>query len=101
MKLIEVKIKGRKFRVKDCRGLSSIRGLMFDSLKNKDGALIYGNSVWMPFVRRELDLIFLDRNMKVIGKQKAVPMTLNPKTWKTYSNKKAKYCLELKKGPVV
>jgi uncharacterized membrane protein (UPF0127 family) len=65
-------------------------------MKDKDGALIYANNIWMPFVKQNLKLFFLDANKKVIGEQLAVPMTLNPKTWKTYTNKKAKYCLEIK-----
>ena len=96
VKIINVKIRGKNFRVKDCTGFSSIRGLMFDDMKKYDGALIHGNSIWMPFVRHDLDLFFLDKNKKIIDKKKAIPLTFNPKTWKTYSNKKAKYCLELK-----
>lgn len=95
-KVINFKLGKRSFRVKDCKGLSSVRGLMFDDLDRYDGALIYANSIWTPFVKHTLDLFFLDEKMKVIGKQRAVPMTLSPKTWKTYSNKKAKYCLEVK-----
>ncbi len=95
MKMITIKMGRKKFRVKDCKGLSSIRGMMFDN-SDADGALIYGNSIWMPFVRQNLDLFFLDENKKVIEKKRAVPLTLNPKTWKIYKNKKAKYCLEIK-----
>ncbi len=95
MKLIRIKVKGKTYRVKDCRGLASIRGLMFDSLKDKDGALIYANNVWMPFCV-PLKLFFLNEKMKIISIEKAFPMTLNPKTWKVYSNSKAKYCLEIK-----
>ena len=94
--IINFKLNSRTFRVKDCKGMSSLRGLMFDSLEDKDGALIYANSIWMPFVKHSLDLFFMDKNFKVVGKQKAVPITLNPKTWKIYKNKKAKYCLEIK-----
>lgn len=93
MKIISMKVNGKKYRVKDCRGLSSIRGLMFDS-KSK-GALIHANSIWTPFCV-PLNLFFLDEKFRVISREKAVPLTLNPKTWQTYSNKKAKYCLEIK-----
>ncbi len=96
MKIIKIKIKGKIFRVKDCRGISSVRGLMFDDIKGHDGALVYANSIWMPFVKHNLDLFFLDEKFRVIGKQRAVPLTLNPKTWKVYKNKKARYCLEIK-----
>ncbi len=88
----------RALRIKDCKGLSSVKGLMFDSLKDVDGALIYANSIWMPFVKQELDLFFLDRNFKVVSSERAVPVTLNPATWKIYRNEGAKYCLEVKKG---
>ena len=95
-KIINFRLGSRKFRVKDCKGLSSVRGLMFDDMKEYDGALIHANSIWMPFVKHKLDLFFLDGKMKVIDKQKAIPMTLDPRTWKSYSSKKAKYCLEIK-----
>ncbi len=96
MKIIEIKANGKTYRVKDCKGFASVRGLMFDKIDKYDGALIYANNIWMPFVKSKLDLFFLDNRMKVLEKQTAVPLTLNPKTWKTYSNKKAKYCLEIK-----
>ncbi len=95
-KIINFRLGRRTYRVKDCKGLLSVRGLMFDNMESYDGALIHGNSIWMPFVRHPLDLFFLDKNRKVIGKQKAVPMTLHPRTWKAYSNRKAKFCLEIK-----
>jgi len=51
----------------------------------------------MPFCK-PLDLYFLDENFVVLEKQQAVPLTLNPKTWKAYSNRKARYCLEIRQG---
>ena len=95
-KIIKIKIGGRSYRVKDCRGLASVRGLMFDDINDYEGALIYANNIWMPFVKHNLVLYFLDEKMKPVEKQLAVPLTLNPKTWKTYKSKKAKYCLEIK-----
>ncbi|MBI2579486.1 MAG: DUF192 domain-containing protein [Candidatus Aenigmarchaeota archaeon] len=90
---------GKKtFCVKDCRGISCIRGLMFDGMRGIDGALVRGSSIWMPFVKRELDLFFLDKNLTIIKKEPAVPMTFDMKTWRTYSCRGAKYCLEMKKG---
>ena len=47
-----IKIGKKKLRIKDCKGLSSVKGLMFDEMKGLDGALIYGNSIWMPFVKQ-------------------------------------------------
>ena len=96
----KMKLGNKNLRIKDCKGLSSVRGLMFDSLSNKDGALIYANSIWMPFCL-PLDLYFLDKKFAVMERMDAVPITLNPKTWKIYRNKKASYCLELKKGRAV
>lgn len=97
MKLIKVKIGKKIFAVKDCRGISSVRGLMFDDMKNLDGALIYANCIWMPFVKRKLRLIFLDDKMEVVGFKTASPISFNKlETWKIYKNGKARYCLELK-----
>jgi len=95
-RIIRMEIENKAVKLKDCRGLLSIRGLMFDDVKEYDGALIHGNSVWMPFVRHKLILFFLDENMKVLEKKPAEPMTLDPKTWRIYGNKKAKYCVEIK-----
>jgi uncharacterized membrane protein (UPF0127 family) len=96
MKLIRVKIGKRTFRIKDCKGVASVWGLMFDEMKNHDGALIYANSVWMPFVKKKLNLIFLDKDMRVIGQTVASPISIDFKSWMIYKNPKAKYCLELK-----
>jgi uncharacterized membrane protein (UPF0127 family) len=96
MKLVNVKIGGKGFRVKNCAGLGSVRGLMFDSMAGYDGALIYANNIWMPFVRRKLNLIFLDKDMRVTSSALAEPMTFRPESWKTYEDESAEYCLELK-----
>ena len=98
--IVKVKIGKSTLRIKDCNGISSIRGLMFDSLQNYDGALIYANAIWMPFVKYGLDLVFLDKDFRVTDIQTAVPLTLHPKTWRIYSNDDAKYCLEIKAGKV-
>lgn len=95
---MKIRAGGKAFYVKDCRGLSCIKGLMFDGMECIDGALVRGDSMWMPFVKRRLDLLFLDKGMRIITSKKAIPMTLNPATWKTYSCEGAKYCLEMKEG---
>lgn len=95
---MKIRIGNKAFNVKDCRGMSCIRGLMFDSMQGLDGALVLGWNMWMPFVKCPLDLFFLDKNFTMMEKRNAVPMTLNPKTWRTYSCTGAKYCLEMKKG---
>ena len=97
-RIIKVKIKNKTFRIKDCKGLSSLWGLMFDRMNNIDGALIYANNIWMPFVKNNLDLLFIDKKFTVIDVKKAVPLTFNPKTWNAYINWKARYCLEIKSG---
>jgi len=93
--MLKIKVNSRTFVVKDYR-FSSVKGLMFDSMKGKDGALIHANSIWMPFVKRDLFLVFLDKGMRVTSTTRAVPISIHPKTWKVYKDKKAKYCLELK-----
>ena len=95
-----VGIGNKKIRIRDCKGMVSIAGLSFDDMKKHSGALIYSNNIWMPFVKYELDLLFLDKNYMVIDIQRAVPLSLNPKTWRVYSNSKAKFCLEIKAGLV-
>ncbi len=95
--MMKLRIGKKTLRIKDCKGLASVRGLMFDSFSDKDGALIYANNIWMPFCQ-PLDLYFLDENFAVLEKMDAVPLTLNPKTWNIYKNPKASFCLELKKG---
>lgn len=94
--ILKIKINSKKFKIKNCKGIKSAKGLMFSKLKNIDGALIYTNNVWMPFTRHDLDLFFLDQNLKIIDCQKAEPISSNPKSWKVYKNKKATFCLELK-----
>ncbi len=53
--------------------------------------------IWMMFMRYSLNLVFLDKNLKVIDILKNIPpLSFNPKTWKTYyPKKKCKYVLEL------
>jgi uncharacterized membrane protein (UPF0127 family) len=96
MRLENIKVGRRTLKIKNCVGLHSIRGLMFDNMKNFDGALIYANNIWMPFVKHKLNLVFLDEKMKVTKTVLAVPMTCDTKTWKTYKDEDAEYCLELK-----
>lgn len=98
MTTLKTHIGKHSIKVKDCRGLSSIKGLMFDKMESYDGALISGNSIWMPFVFHDLDLLFLDDQFRILEIKKAAPISLHPKTWKTYTNSGAKYCLEIRSG---
>ncbi|MCD6274991.1 MAG: DUF192 domain-containing protein [Candidatus Aenigmarchaeota archaeon] len=76
-----------------------ILGLMF----RKDGnALLEFRKerkpkIWTLFMRYPLNLVFLDRNKKIVDLIEEVPpISFNPKTWKTYCpRKKCKYALEL------
>ena len=89
-----ITINGAKIRVFGFFG--SIKGLMFDSMEKYDGALIRSNSVWMPFVKFPLYLYFI-KGRKVVKTEKAVPISLSPKTWRVYSCRIADFCIESKK----
>ncbi len=93
---MKARIGEKEYDVLDMKGWRSFIGLMFNDMNEIDGALIYGNSIWMPFVKRPLTLIFLDDENKILQVDFAIPITTNPRTWKTYSCKKASKCLELK-----
>ncbi|MBI3327359.1 MAG: DUF192 domain-containing protein [Nitrospinae bacterium] len=97
---MRINVHGQIYRIKDCRGLSSLRGLMCDPLEDYQGALIYSNSIWMLFVKHALDLIFLDEHYRVVQTGRGVPLTWNPRTWRVYRCPQARYCLELKAGLV-
>ncbi|OYT33969.1 MAG: hypothetical protein B6U87_02730 [Candidatus Aenigmarchaeota archaeon ex4484_52] len=58
------------------------------------------HSVYMLFMKFSLDLIFIDKNFKIVDIIENVsPVTLNPKSWKLYiPKKKCKYILEIKSG---
>ncbi len=86
-------IEWRGIRIRVFGHLSSIKGLMFDDMKGYEAALIRGNSVWMPFVRYRLKLYFL-KGRKVVCIKDAVPMTLDPSTWRVYRCRLADSCLE-------
>jgi len=53
---------------------------------------------WTLGMRYPIKIVFIDKNKHVISVQKAVPLTLNPKTWKIYRpDRHCKYVLELGK----
>jgi uncharacterized membrane protein (UPF0127 family) len=97
---MKVKIGRKNLAIKDCKGIKSVKGLMFSEMQDIDGAMIYANNIWMPFVKHELDLLFLDENYKIIEVQSAKPLSRKKSSWKIYKNERAKYCLELKKGTI-
>ena len=94
--MIKIKIGNKILKVKDCTSLvDSGIGLMFHSLNDIDGAIIFGNRIWMPFIKKPLQLVFLDEKKIVTSVKRAVPMKAHPKTWKVYYDTDARYCLEL------
>lgn len=97
---VRIRIGNKVLRISECKGLASLKGLMFSAMENCDGALIHGNAVWMPFVKHKLDLFFLDEHLRIVDVQQAVPITLHPRTWKVYRCKAATYCLEVMAGLV-
>ncbi|RLG14392.1 MAG: hypothetical protein DRN66_02120 [Candidatus Nanohalarchaeota archaeon] len=80
------------------------KGLMFK--KKGRALLIFPNSarhsIWMAFMKYPLDLIFIDETFKIIDiTENVLPLTFNPKTWKTYFPKeKCRYILEVESGIV-
>ena len=83
--------------------LDLTKGLMFR--EKTDGMLLVfptegKHGIWMLFMKIPLDLVFIDKNNKIVDIIKNVqPMSLNLSTWKTYYPKEnAKYCLEVNPG---
>jgi len=80
---------------------SKFKGLMFETRKNFDYALIFpfskesriGSSIHMMFVFFPIDTIFLDKNKIVVDKS-----TLNPWLINYTPKKSAKYLIELPQG---
>lgn len=72
-------------------------GLGFSGKKNMFFPLPFEGqwSLWMFAVDYPIKMIFIDNNRKVIDIKKAVPLSFDRKTWRTYKPKKAcKYILE-------
>ena len=91
--IMRVRIHGKSYRVKNSR---APWGLMLDPMTDKDGALVYYNNIG-TFLCRTLDLYFLDKKFMVIDKKSARHF-LDPRSWLGYRNKRAAYCLEMKRG---
>ena len=81
--------------------LDRMRGLMFEDIKKFNYALVFdfqnesrvGCSLHMMFVFFPIDVLFLDKNKKIVDKAALNPFTPN------YTPKKAaKYVIELPKG---
>lgn len=97
-----VQIGEKTFNIKDCKGLSSIKGLMFDNMNNKDGALIYSNKIWMPFVKHDLILIFVESDFKrivyLLDEKEFIISSIQlakKNQLKVYKDEDADYCIEI------
>jgi uncharacterized membrane protein (UPF0127 family) len=83
------------------------RGLMLrKSLDRGEGLLMeFQNErwpgIWMLLMRFPIDIVFLDRNLRVVGLHEGVPpfSLLRPSSWKVYyPDMPAKYVLEVPAG---
>lgn len=74
-------------------------GLSFSEKKNMFFPLPFEDkwSLWMFAVKYPLKMIFVDKNKTVIDIKEAVPLSSDPKTWKTYKPKKP--CLYILETP--
>lgn len=85
-----LKTRGKSYILVKCK--NPVIGMMFKDWKRFDAMLFKfpfrskWGGLWMPFCPR-MDVIFLD-NMKVVDKKSAVPLTLDPRTWRLYSSSK-------------
>ena len=74
-----------------------IVGLSFSEKKNMFFPLPFESkwSLWMFGVRYPIKMIFIDKSKIVIDIKNGIPLSSDPKTWKTYKPKKpCKYILE-------
>jgi len=72
-------------------------GLSLSKKKNMVFAMDYEArwSLWMFLIRYPLKMIFIDKDKVVIDVKEGKPLSLDIRTWKTYSpNKPCKYILE-------
>ncbi len=88
---------------------SKTLGLMFRKSLPRNSAMLFifdkpgRHGIWMPFMRFPIDIVFLDSRKRVVGLHSWVrPISFrNGKTWKVYySDKPAKYAIELAAGQV-
>jgi len=77
--------------------ISQTKGLSFSKEKNIlfTFPVNYYWSFWMFGVPYNINIVFIDESKKVFQIEKAVPITLNPRSWRTYKPKKScKFVLE-------
>jgi uncharacterized membrane protein (UPF0127 family) len=97
--MVSIRIRNRTINARVASSfLDSAKGLSFSK---KENLLIELPSerrceIWMFGMRYALQLIYIDKNCRVVDVKFAEPMTLDPRTWKLYvPRKKCKYVLEL------
>jgi uncharacterized membrane protein (UPF0127 family) len=84
--------------------LSQARGLMGRTLSEGEGMLFVfkdssRRSFWMMGMVMEIEMVFISENLKVVDINHALPLSLNPSSWKLYRPKKpARYVLEILPG---
>ena len=82
------------------------KGLMFRGSLAKNAGLLMRfekesrPGIWMPFMRFPIDVVFISAEKKVVDvKEKALPISRHPKTWRIYMPKaKCKWVLEVNAG---
>lgn len=77
--------------------ISQTKGLSFSEKKNIlfKFPMSYYWSFWMFGVPYNIDIAFIDESKRVFQIEKAVPLTLNPRSWRAYKPKKpCKFVLE-------
>ena len=96
--MIKIKIRGKEIEAEVADNFwKRFIGLSFSKKKNLLFIMPYESkwSFWMFLVRYPIKIIFIDSKKRVVDIKNAVPITMNPKTWKAYSpSKKCKYILE-------
>jgi uncharacterized membrane protein (UPF0127 family) len=88
--------------------LAKAKGLMFrKSLDENSGLLMKfdgeaRHSIWMPFMRFPLDLVFISGDKRVADmKENIRPISRSPKTWRIYTpKKKCRWVLEISAGKI-
>lgn len=77
---------------------SHMIGLSFSKRRNMLFLMPFSDrwSFWMFGVRYPLRMIFIDGKKMVVDFKDALPLSLNPRTWRTYAPRKpCKYILEV------
>lgn len=82
------------------------KGLMFRKSLGRDAGFLMKferdgkHSIWMPFMRFPIDIIFIGKDKRIVDIRHSVPpMGKNPFTWRVYTPKeKARYILEVNAG---